>query len=153
MTPPCWLTRTAEQAIRAEAARHLDKETGGLLLGYCSPDGSLVVADATGPGPRARRTRDSFHPDVVWQRSEVADRYAASGRINTYLGDWHTHPRGVLLLSPTDRRTLRRIAQTTTARAPHALMAVLAPDAEGGLAVWQHRGRLRTPRRLAWTAL
>lgn len=153
MTIPCWLTRTAEKVIRSEAARHPDQETGGVLLGYFSPEGSVVVADATGPGPDASRSCDSFHPDIAWQRQEVAVRYAESGRINTYLGDWHTHPNGVLVLSPTDRRTLRRISQTATARVPQALMAILAPDAAGGLAVWQHRGRLRPPRRLHWSAL
>lgn len=153
MTGACWISTGAEQTMREEAARHPFAETGGVLLGYRSPDGSVVVADATGPGAGARRTADSFHPDVAWQRSEIAARYAASGRINTYLGDWHTHPEGVPLLSPTDRRTLRRIAQTPAARAPHALMAILAPGADGSLAVWQYRGRLRTPRRLHWTAL
>lgn len=153
MTIRCWVTRTAEKVIRSEAARHPDWETGGVLLGYFSPDGSVVIADATGPGPGARRSRDRFHPDVAWQRQELAVRYAASGRINTYLGDWHTHPNGVLVLSRTDRRTLRRIARTATARAPRALMAILAPEADGGLAVWQHRGRLRHPRRLDWASL
>jgi integrative and conjugative element protein (TIGR02256 family) len=153
MTGACWLSTGADQTIREEAARHPLAETGGVLLGYYSPDGSMVVADATGPGAGALRTADSFHPDVAWQRAEIAARYAASGRINTYLGDWHTHPGGVPLLSPTDVRTLRRIARTAAARAPHPLMAILAPDADGSLAVWQHRGRLRAPRRLQCTAL
>jgi integrative and conjugative element protein (TIGR02256 family) len=153
VTRLCWLTGKAENSIREEAARHPDEETGGVLLGYFSPDGSVVVAEATGPGPGARRTAGSFDPDIDWQLVEVAARYAASGRINTYLGDWHTHPHGVPLLSPTDRRTLRRIAQTKTARVPQALMAVLAPDAAGSLRVWQYQGRLRPPQRLYWTAL
>jgi integrative and conjugative element protein (TIGR02256 family) len=153
VTTHCWLTHTAEKVIRSEAAGHPDQETGGVLLGYFSPEGSVVVSDATGPGPGARRSRDTFHPDIAWQRQELAVKYAASGRINTYLGDWHSHPNGVLLLSRTDRRTLRRIAQTAAARAPQALMAILAPGAMGGLAVWQHRGRLRPPRPLDWSAL
>lgn len=153
MTPVCWLARVAEDSIRAEAARYPKEETGGLLLGYFSLDGSVVVAEATGPGPLARRTANSFHPDVAWQRHELAHRYATSGRINTYLGDWHSHPGGAVNLSRTDRQTLRRIARTSTARAPDALMAVVAPDADGCIAMWQHRSRPRHPRRLDWSQL
>lgn len=153
MTNTCWLSTDAHQTIREEAANHPLAETGGVLLGYYSPVGSVVVAEATGPGPGARRTADSFHPDAAWQRAEIAARYAASGRINTYLGDWHTHPDGVLSPSPTDIRTLRRIARTAAARAPHPLMAILAPDSNGSVAIWQHRGQMRAPRRLQWTAL
>lgn len=136
-----------------EARDHPHAETGGVLLGYESPDGDVVIAEALGPGPRAIRTSTTFNPDSEWQQALVAERYAASGRIHTYLGDWHTHPEGVAWPSRVDRRTLRRIARDSAARAPRAIMAILAPDADGILAVWQHSGHWRGPRSRSWRVL
>ena len=114
VTIPSWLTRTAEDHC-SEAARHPDQETGGVLLGYFSPEG-CESWETPQVLVRARsRSLRQFHPDIAWQRQEVAVNTPSSGRINTYLGDWHTDPNGVLVLSPTDRRTLRRISQTATA--------------------------------------
>lgn len=148
MTVRLWLLDRADALIRAEAALYEDDETGGMLLGYCTAAG-VVVADAIGPGPRAERTPSWFLPDDEWQQDELARRYAASGRTHTYLGDWHTHPGGVPSPSRTDRGTLAKIAAHRPARQPAPLSAVLAPDASGTLAFWQHTGRWSKPALIA----
>lgn len=148
MTHRIWVLPEAEQAIRAEAARCPDDETGGLLLGYRTDTGT-VIADTVGPGPAATRTPTSFHPDDPWQQEQLAEKYSASGRLHTYLGDWHTHPHGIPRPSRTDRRTLTRIARHRPARQSAPLTAILAPDSGGPIAVWLHTGRWTHPHLLA----
>lgn len=133
-----WIADVIEQALIAEAARHFPRETGGLLLGYwATPFSELVITDAVGPGPRAVHQLTGFHPDTAYQAAEIARRYEASGRLHTYIGDWHTHPNGSHRLSRLDRQTLRRIADYGPARAPIPIMAILAGGAPWRLAVWR----------------
>lgn len=49
---------------------------------------------AIAAGPRARRARESFEADGAWQEEQLAAAYERSRRTVTYLGDWHSHPRG-----------------------------------------------------------
>jgi integrative and conjugative element protein (TIGR02256 family) len=144
-----WVDKDALAAVREEAARHAEEETGGMLLGYRSGDDAVVVA-VIGPGPAAQRTASTFLPDAGWQQDRLAEVYAASGRTTAYLGDWHTHPGGRPVLSPRDRRTLRRIAGHRPARQPRPLSAVLAPAADGELVFWEHRGRWRSAAAIPW---
>jgi integrative and conjugative element protein (TIGR02256 family) len=141
------MARGAEAALRSEAACHPDAETGGLLLGYWSGD-VVIIADVIGPGPDAIRSRTTFSPDHRWQTVQLAERYEASGRCHTYVGDWHTHPGGTGQLSRRDRRTLASIARHPASRAPKPLFAVLAPHHGGDISVWCHVNRLRRSLRL-----
>ena len=147
-----WLARVAEAELRHEASRHPDAETGGLLLGFWSGD-HVLVTGAIGPGPGAVRSKTTFLPDDAWQTAELAQRYAASGRRHTYLGDWHTHPGGGSRLSRRDRRTLSEIAHHAESRAPQPLFAILAPAPDGEITMWCYAGRGRRPKRLAVTRL
>jgi integrative and conjugative element protein (TIGR02256 family) len=125
--PKVWIAFQVWDAIVAESNRAFPLETGGLLMGYSEPASArTVIRESVGPGPRAVHRRTRFLPDHRYHEREVARIYADSGRIISYLGDWHSHPRGTLALSVTDRRTLGRIARTPTARAPRPIMMVLA---------------------------
>jgi integrative and conjugative element protein (TIGR02256 family) len=132
LTPPptesrLWIAASVLRSLDAEATDRTPNETGGILLGYWSAAGrEAVVSDWIGPGPRARHARTSFIPDHEYQEAELARRYARSGRMLSYLGDWHTHPKGAPTLSARDIRTLRRIATTAEAGAPTPVMVVLA---------------------------
>lgn len=110
-------------------------------MGYWAPElQDVVLTNATGPGPQARHDKNSYYPDPVFHEAEVTRIYHESGRLHTYLGDWHTHPNSRLpRLSWRDRRTLRRIATDSQARAPLALMAVIAGRVSWSLGVWRHR--------------
>jgi integrative and conjugative element protein (TIGR02256 family) len=145
MTSQVWLAKSAEAAIRAESALHHEEETGGMLLGYAHGD-SAVVVTIVGPGPGARHAATTFVPDAIWQQDRLAQMYADSGRTVTYLGDWHTHPRGVPILSRRDRKTLHRIAHHGPSRQPRPLSAVLVVgDSEQEIVFWQYRGRWTKP--------
>ncbi len=115
------------ESMRKEAERRFPKESGGVLLGYISPEKkrhAQIVAQI-GPGPKAKHRQDRFEPDGEWQAEQIALAYQDSGRIVTYLGDWHSHPLGSGSPSKLDRSTAQAIANTPEARAPNPLMLIL----------------------------
>lgn len=109
------------------AQQHFPNEAGGALMGYWSEDGKeVVVTDLIGPGPSATHRPASFKPDYAFQEKEIERLYVESERVNTYLGDWHTHPNGPAALSGTDTRTLKNIASFPQARADAPIMLLLS---------------------------
>jgi integrative and conjugative element protein (TIGR02256 family) len=122
-----WLPRAVQSAIAKQVAGAEPDETGGILLGYeALAAGAVVVTHLVGPGPKSKATRARFDPDGEWQEKEVARIYEETGRHSTYLGDWHSHPRGLARLSRKDRRTARSIAEHEEARMPNPLMLIVA---------------------------
>ncbi len=122
-----WLAADAVELMIAEAQRTEPLESGGVLLGWAALEGGdLLAAMMLGPGPAAVHKRARFSPDTAWQRSEIARAYEASGRILTYLGDWHSHPGGGQTPSRRDERTGRRIARSRSARAAAPLIVILS---------------------------
>jgi integrative and conjugative element protein (TIGR02256 family) len=108
-----------------------------MLLGYqtiASDIEEFVVVEVLGPGPGARHRRRRFEPDGPWQQERLEERYRSSGRVTTYLGDWHTHPRGRAAPSWRDVRCARRIARCRTSRARHPLMLIVGGGDRDG---WQ----------------
>jgi integrative and conjugative element protein (TIGR02256 family) len=134
-----WIHEAVIQFIEAEAARFFPKETGGVLVGYwVSMPNEAVLTDVIGPGQKASHSFSSFLPDHDFQQSEIERLYQSSGRLHTYMGDWHTHPKQDAYLSPTDRSTLRKIALHKEARNASPLMAVLGNGPNWNLKVWRY---------------
>lgn len=121
----CWLDSGALAFIKDESQRQAPKETGGVLLGYCA-DNDVVVRLATGPGRRAKHRFSSYRPDTLFDRAEIARIYDETNGVITYLGDWHSHPKGGSQLSEDDVITLANISNFTPARttAPMMLLSV-----------------------------
>ncbi len=118
--------------MRREAVHFMPKETGGMLLGYVrSGRGHLdfVVTARVAGGPRAEHQPDRFVPDGDWQQRKLERAYRDSGRVASYLGDWHSHPTGGLQPSRIDRRTAARVAATKAARAPIPVCLILSATA------------------------
>jgi len=137
-----WLSISDASAMIAEAGRMSPLETGGILVGYHT-EGDIIITTIIGPGPRGEHGAHWFVPDQTYHEEEIARIYHSSGRMSTYLGDWHSHPKGRPRLSLRDRRTLRRIARTPDARAPQPLMLIVS-----GGAPWNitgHRARFAGP--------
>jgi integrative and conjugative element protein (TIGR02256 family) len=138
-----WIADAVLREMVAEARRHAPLETGGMLLGYEGVDPvEAVVTTLIGPGPTAEHAFDSFVPDAHWQQAELEIVYAESGRVTTYLGDWHSHPDGGPSPGRKDRRTARRVARSGDARAPHPLTIITASNEEDWLfAAYRFVGR------------
>lgn len=122
-----WVSRHVLKKVCEEAHSHAPRETGGILMGYwADTTQEVVVTNCIGPGPGAIHSRDGFSPDHEHQEKEIARVYRESGCLTTYLGDWHSHPNERAYLSIIDKTTLFRITSFQPARAPNALMAVMA---------------------------
>ncbi len=128
--------------MRMEADDKYPNETGGIFFGYWSDPREAVVSRVIGPGPEARHSPCSFEPDSDYQEFELSILYEKSGRLHSYLGDWHTHPTGPALLSTLDRETASTIAHYGEARAPFPLMGVMTWFDAWKLRVWC-RSRLK----------
>ena len=131
------MSEDAWAAIITESNAMAPEETGGVLLGYwgdvpasgeSAGRSEAVITHAIGPGPNALHGRNFFIPDQPYHVSEIAKRYHASGRRITYLGDWHSHPKGLADPSRKDKRTLASIASAESARVPIALMLIVVAD-------------------------
>lgn len=131
MTPAVGLviTRAAVRSAAVAGAAALPYETGGVLIGFRTPDLVVVTRTLCVPDPRSSPHR--YRRD----RRRAQAQMAAAG-INTispmgYVGEWHTHPAD-FPPSRTDERALASTARSTGQ--PVALM-VLAyrPDGIFGL--------------------
>lgn len=104
-----------------------------MLLGYRAADEGeeeehVVVTDLIGAGPAAVHRPDGFVPDGAWQQERLGEAYIASGRVTTYLGDWHSHPDSTPLPSKKDRKTAKKISRSRSARAREPLMLIVGRD-------------------------
>jgi integrative and conjugative element protein (TIGR02256 family) len=128
--PVVWMSHRALSVCIHEATRHFPHETGGTFMGYWTSAHEVVITHLVEAGPSARRERAAFEPDQQWQLGEIARHYSASGRRESYLGDWHSHPGAANgELSRTDRAVLSRIVRSPRARAPRPISMVLFGDA------------------------
>lgn len=141
-----WIAACALAEIELDAQRSAHHETGGVLAGYHAGDGSraTIVTHVLGPGPGARHAKSRFEPDSAWQEQQIAELYERSGRVTTYLGDWHSHPHGRPRPSPLDHKTARTIATTHSARSPRPLMVIIGWRRDA----WEPRGYRYSRRRL-----
>lgn len=127
LATPVWIQTSLIALLARDAADNAPNETGGILMGYWAGDSSAVVVTESVPGgPRAVHERLRFEPDSEWQSEQVARRYQSSGRVETYLGDWHSHPGGSARPSSLDRMTARAISASSGARAPRPLFIIVA---------------------------
>ncbi len=122
------ITGTALDAATTDGLAALPQETGGILLGFRTPDLVVVTRALTVPDPRSSRHSYRRH------RRRAQAQMAAVGLDATpaigYVGEWHTHPADCPP-SRTDIRALTATARLTTA--PVALI-VLAYCADRSLA-------------------
>lgn len=135
------LPRAVLAEMSCEAQRRQPDESGGVLMGYAdqaNPD-LIRVTTQIGPGPNATHRPSRFEPDADWQCDQVAHCYEKSGRIATYLGDWHSHPSGLARPSRLDRKTARSISRSPEARLPHPLMLILAGIADWAPQAYRYR--------------
>jgi len=132
--PLIWLGADARRRMLDEAEARYPDETGGVIVGYRVGLDECVITAVSGPGPRAVHAATRFKPDHEFQVEWLAQRYAASKQVETYLGDWHTHPNATAAEpSWTDRRAAAAIADYADARATIPVMVI----AKGRAGDWQ----------------
>jgi integrative and conjugative element protein (TIGR02256 family) len=133
------ITASSLALIKSEATDKFPLETGGVLMGYRLPqEMQITITAVIGPGPAARHNRTTFLPDHEYQVREIASLYESSGREHTYLGDWHSHPRGSMAPSARDLTVMGRISNTTSARCAEPLLFLVVGGPEKwDLCMWR----------------
>jgi integrative and conjugative element protein (TIGR02256 family) len=134
-TTTIWLPEKAYICLLEEAIQKMPRETGGILIGYWGTKYEAVITAIVGPGSKAAHNRHSFSPDNEFHTQEITRLYAQSGRTETYLGDWHTHPSAGAYMSSRDQETLRILADYKQARLAQPLMMILGTR-PFGLQAW-----------------
>jgi integrative and conjugative element protein (TIGR02256 family) len=125
-----WLPNLIAESMRFEADKFYNLETGGAYMGYWANADEAVVTHNIPAGPKARHERSRFEPDQVWQTRKIESCYQKSGRMDSYLGDWHTHPdTRNATLSLADRACLKGIIRTPEARQNRPIMLILTGTA------------------------
>ncbi|MCW8929634.1 MAG: Mov34/MPN/PAD-1 family protein [Gammaproteobacteria bacterium] len=70
----------------------LDTESAGVLIGEYRGNHHIRVVGATRPGQIDRSTRFSFDRRSPHHQNSVLSAWHSSGKIQTWVGEWHTHP-------------------------------------------------------------
>lgn len=118
-----WLDALAREAIATEAAGRRLRETGGPLFGY-ERDEDVVILRALPPGPRARHRRTRLIPDPRDVRAQIDAVFEETAGAYSYLGDWHSHPRGSARPSEVDVGTAAKIAANQAVELPRPLVLI-----------------------------
>ena len=138
-----WLSNEVAAAMQTFAHRYHPLEAGGVLLGW--RDGSdRIVTGLIGPGPHSLHGRHAFVPDHSWQVEQIRKAFGLTGGDLDYLGDWHSHPDWIALMSAIDDTTLVRISRKVVT----PLMIIIAgADPRWEYGGWLAHGRaiLRRP--------
>ena len=117
-----------------------DLETGGILVGRYSSDGTIAhVEEALGPPSGSRSTSTGFTRSCSGL-SEVLRRKWT--RRQYYLGEWHFHPQGRSGPSWQDRRQMAEIGSDAAYCCPTPILVVVGGSVGSWkMGVWVLTGR------------
>jgi integrative and conjugative element protein (TIGR02256 family) len=86
------------------------KEAGGILIG-CYRGPHIEITECSEPLRRDRRSRFRFDRDDPGHQYLAKRRWKESGRILTFVGEWHTHPERFPTPSSIDLNTWREVTR------------------------------------------
>ena len=123
------LCSSSLQQIVAECINAGLNETGGILIGSYSADGSTaIVFEATA------RPADSLAGRTTFQRGTRGLRSLLQTRWKTgkyYVGEWHFHPGGLPEPSSDDFESMKSIAANPNYQCPEPVMIILGGNPAG----------------------
>jgi integrative and conjugative element protein (TIGR02256 family) len=119
-----FIVRSILDVIRAEVRRAGRRETGGALVGYLSPESTLFVTHASGPGPRAQLQLTSVLIDGQYAHEFCTRIFTSSGGRLDYVGDWHRHLGWSLAASDQDLEAMLTISDSNCCSLPYPLTAI-----------------------------
>lgn len=135
------ISRDIYDFIRQESAESKEVETGGVLIGYRTDEGTYVISKASKPGPKAIRTKTRFEKDEEYCQKVLNDAYRELGEKGLYLGEWHYHPSGSNEPSGLDIKSLTEIAAQDNYRIDKPVMIILSPTLEFGITIHDKSNR------------
>ncbi|WP_416383787.1 Mov34/MPN/PAD-1 family protein [Pseudomonas aeruginosa] len=98
-------------------------ETGGILIGKYSSDGSVALISEITSHPK-----DSISSSVTFQRGTIGLRELLTARWDEgfhYVGEWHYHPGGSPEPSGPDMHTMRSIATNSKYSCREPILIIL----------------------------
>ena len=121
------ISQTVLRSMAAVARMATPNETGGTLVGSCSPEEAVVktALPVTRGGLFARNqfVRPSDDEDPILAKIEARSR----GR-EKYLGEWHSHPYGSVAPSNRDKQTMYRLARSQEVATDTPLLVIVGGD-------------------------
>jgi len=110
-------------------------ETGGILIGRYSSDGSIALISEITSHPK-----DSISSQVTFQRGIIGLKELLSARWDEgyhYVGEWHFHPGGSPEPSGPDKHAMRSIATNSKYSCQEPILIILGgrPPGEANLSV------------------
>ncbi|MGB7211717.1 MAG: ThiF family adenylyltransferase [Gemmatimonadales bacterium] len=105
------LAESAKQRLLELACSKPDRETGGALIGFETPDHVAVIVEVTDAGPRAIEEPSRFLYDADHINDRLQEAYSKLEERGQYLGEWHTHLEAVPYPSARDAESLSAIAE------------------------------------------
>lgn len=120
-----WIAESCLAMMHQLAEEKFPLETGGMLIGYIASTGEPVVTSIIGPGPSAKHRRFKFTPDEIYQQAMLETHFYETEGRETYVGDWHTHPKVAPIPSYLDKCTLARIAREPRSQILLPVMIIL----------------------------
>lgn len=104
------------------------RETGGILIGWYSPDGTTAtVTEVTGPPAGSRQGHSFFERSNFGLRTLLRERWLASPR-SYYIGEWHLHAANVPEPSEQDIRQMRAVASDQRYECTAPLLVIVSPE-------------------------
>jgi integrative and conjugative element protein (TIGR02256 family) len=85
-------------------------EAGGILIG-CYRGSHIEITECSGPLRCDSRSKLRFDRDDPGHQELAKMRWKESGRVLTFVGEWHTHPEPSPTPSSIDLKTWREVAR------------------------------------------
>jgi len=89
-----------------------NSEAGGILIGQYR-GAHVELVDCTTPMPTDIRSRFGFDRSDPGHAIRALEAWSRSGQVQTFVGEWHTHPVQQPSPSPVDLRTWANIRKRT----------------------------------------
>lgn len=126
MTVRVCIASDARDTMQADGALHLPNETGGLLVGYYTPDMQrAVVTEAWPCSDDAVRWPTGFERGQEDFNERLSALWRETDGTRYFLGEWHTHPKNAPYLSETDIAQMRSVARDQKQVCPEPISVLL----------------------------
>lgn len=110
-----------------------DYEAGGILIGYETLNGDIIIEYATKPYEEDKRSRVSFDRIDKSHNRILKSIWENQGNIHIYIGEWHTHPEHYPNYSSQDKKNWIQIAANMN---KEKFIHVIVGNSEIG--IWQY---------------
>lgn len=117
--------RFVDEAV-ALAREHYPHEVGTSLVGTYSDDGWNATVLQTAPlTADSKAGRSWFKRGIRGLQMYFSGLFAKSSGITHYVGEWHSHPDGAPVPSPTDDANMMGIVKDTEAQCPECILVIV----------------------------